>query len=83
MIMNPPTVPRGYVNAPSYDELVQALELIRHATAPTPDDDGHHENAHELADAMLKRVEARKQYEAQKRASTRCPTTTRRRTADA
>lgn len=68
MLMNPPTVPRNHANAPSYDELVNTLEQIRHATAPTPDDGGHHEAAHDLADAMLKRVEARKQYEAQSRA---------------
>mgnify|MGYP000388437174 CR=1 FL=1 len=64
MQMKAPTVPHNYVNAPSYAELVNALELIRHATAPTPDDGGHHEAAYELADGVLKRVEARKQYEA-------------------
>ncbi len=68
MLMKPPTVPANHTNAPSYDELVNALELIRHATAPTPDDGGHHEAAHDLADSMLKRVEARRWYEAQKRA---------------
>jgi len=68
MLMKPPTVPANHANAPSYDELVNALELIRHATAPTPDDGGHHEAAHELAASVLKRVEARRQYEAQKRA---------------
>lgn len=37
MLMKPPTVPANHANAPSYDELVNALELIRHATAPAPD----------------------------------------------
>lgn len=64
MLMNPPTLPADYVKAPSYAELVQALELIRHATAPTHDDGGYHEAAHDLADDVLRRVEARKQWEA-------------------
>ncbi|MEQ1692686.1 MAG: hypothetical protein ABMA00_15455 [Gemmatimonas sp.] len=64
MLMNPPTVPHGHANAPSYYELVNTLEQIRHATAPTPDDGGFHEAAHDLADAMLKRVDARAKYEA-------------------
>jgi hypothetical protein len=63
MLMNPPTVPADHVNAPSYDELVTTLQLIRHATSPTPDDGGHHEAAHGLADSMLKRIEARQSYE--------------------
>lgn len=58
MLMNPPTVPAAYVKAPSYNELVNALELIRHATAPSPDDGGHHEAAHDLADSLLKRIDA-------------------------
>lgn len=62
MLMNPPTLPVNYVPAVHLDELVRALELIRHATAPTPDDGGHHEAAHDLADAALKRVEARRAY---------------------
>lgn len=62
MLMKPPTVPADHANAPSYADLVNTLELIRHATAPTPDDGGHHEAAHDLADAMLKRVEARKRF---------------------
>ncbi len=45
------------------DAVARTLEMIRHATAPTPDDGGHHEAAHDLADAMLRRVEARKTYE--------------------
>lgn len=73
MLMNPPTVPRNHANAPSYDELVNTLEQIRHATAPTPDDGGHHEAAHDLADSMLKRVGAHKQYEAQRRAFNTLP----------
>jgi hypothetical protein len=64
MRMTAPTLPANYVPAVHNDELVQALELIRHATAPTPDDGGHHEAAHDIADGVLKRVEARKQYEA-------------------
>lgn len=63
MLMNPPTVPLNYVNAPSYQELVTALELVRHATAPSHDDGAYHENAHDLADGILKRVEARHAYE--------------------
>lgn len=63
MLMNPPTVPANHANAPSYDELVQTLQLIVHATAPTPDDGGGHENAYTLAMDMLKRIEARKEYE--------------------
>jgi len=43
-------------NAPSYEDLVNALVQVRHATAPTPDDGGHHEAAHDIADAVLKRV---------------------------
>lgn len=64
MLMNPPTLPADYVPAVHSDDLVRTLELIRHATAPTPDDGGHHEAAYGLADAALKRVEARKLYEA-------------------
>lgn len=63
MRMNPPTLPLNFVNAVPYGDLVQALELIRHATKPEPDDGGAHENAHDLADGVLKRVEARKAYE--------------------
>jgi len=36
---------------------------VPRSAAPTPDDGGHHEAAHDLADAMLRRVEARKTYE--------------------
>lgn len=64
MQMKPPTLPLDYVPAVTNEELVNTLELIRHATAPEPDDGGHHENAHSLADDMLKRVAARKDYEA-------------------
>ena len=63
MMMKPPTVPANHANAPSYDDLVNALEQIRHATAPTPNDGGHHEAAHDLADAVLKRIHARLEYE--------------------
>lgn len=48
-----PAVP---ANAPSYEELVNALVQVRHATAPDPDDGGYHEAAHDIADAVLKRV---------------------------
>lgn len=64
MRMNPPTLPLNYAKAVYHDELVTALELVRHATAPSPDDGGYHENAHDIADAILKRVEARRAYEA-------------------
>ena len=63
MLMNPPTVLADHVNAPSYADLVTTLQLIRHATAPAPDDGGHHEAAHDLANSMLKRIEARQSYE--------------------
>jgi hypothetical protein len=62
MLMKPPTLPLNYVPAVHIDELVHALESIRHATAPTPDDGGHHEAAHDLADAVLKRLEARRAF---------------------
>ncbi len=64
MRMNGPVLPVGYVPAVSQVELVRALGLIRHATAPTPDDGGHHEAAHDLADSILRRVEARADFEA-------------------
>jgi hypothetical protein len=38
MLMKPPTTPRTYVGAPTYHDLVNTLELIRHATAEKPDD---------------------------------------------
>lgn len=34
-------------------KLLEALELIKHATAPTPDDGGHHEAAHDIACAAI------------------------------
>lgn len=43
--------------APTYDELVTALRLIEHATAPGFDN-GHHENAHDLATQVLTRLPA-------------------------
>lgn len=63
MMMHAPTVPHGYVNAPSYDELVTTLDLIRHATALSDNDDAYHENAHELAAGILTRVEARRRQD--------------------
>ena len=62
MRMNPPTLPAGHVNAPSYDELVNALELVRHATDPSHDDGAYHEAAHDLSDGILKRVKAHRDY---------------------
>lgn len=62
MMMTPPTLPPNYVGEVHADELVRTLELIRHATAPEPNDCGHHEAAHELADAVLRKVEARRKY---------------------
>ena len=64
MRMNPPTLPSNYVNMPSHDDLVRALRLIQHATAPTPDDGGHHEAAHDLASEVLGRVDAHNAYRA-------------------
>lgn len=64
MLMTPPTLPTDYVPAVPNDELVRALELILHATAPAPDDGGHQEAAHDLASEVLSRVEARRVYEA-------------------
>jgi len=58
MQMNPPTVPKGYVPTPSYDDLVNQLQLIEHATSPTHDDGAYHENAHSLSVDMLDRVKA-------------------------
>jgi hypothetical protein len=46
------------MNTPSYDDLVKTLKLIRHATALTQEDGAYHENAYDLADAALRKVEA-------------------------
>ena len=40
----------------TYADLVTALRLIEHATAPTPDDGGGHENAYSIAIDALHRV---------------------------
>jgi len=64
--MNPPTLPTDYVPAVPTDELVRALELIQHATAPTPDDGGHHEAAYELASSVLHKVYLRRLYDGRK-----------------
>lgn len=61
MRMNPPVLPQGFVNAPSRDELITALRLIEHATAPTHDDGAHHEAAHEIASEILGRADAAEQ----------------------
>lgn len=63
--MNPPTVPIGHANMPSHDDLVHALRLIQHATAPTPDDGGHHEAAHDIAKDVLDKVERAKRFRAE------------------
>lgn len=63
MLMKPPTMPLNYANAVPYDELVAALKLIHHAVAPTHDDGGYHEAAYDLADPIVKRIEAREAYE--------------------
>lgn len=64
MTSNPPTVPLNYAPAVTADECILALEQIKHATAPAPDDGGFHEAAYEIADAILRKVEARRRYEA-------------------
>lgn len=64
MLMQSPTLPANYAPVVPTDELIRTLELIRHATAPLGDDGGYHENAYELSDGILQRVEARKAYEA-------------------
>lgn len=58
MRMSPLTVPDGFVNNPSREELLTALRLIEHATAPTHDDGAHHEAAHDIASEILRRVDA-------------------------
>jgi hypothetical protein len=58
------TVPLNFVNTVQADELIRTLELIHHATAPTHDDGAYHEAAHDLADEVLKKVNARRAYEA-------------------
>jgi hypothetical protein len=62
MHMKPPTLPLNYAPMPSRDDLLLTLRLIQHATAPTPDDGGHHEAAHDLASEILKRVDAHVAY---------------------
>lgn len=64
MLMNPPVLQADYVPAVPANDLVLALQLIQHATAPTPDDGGHHEAAHDIASEVLLRVDARRKYEA-------------------
>jgi len=62
MQMKPFALPVGYVNAPSYDELVNTLELVRHATEPRHDDGAYHEAAHDLSDGILQRLKAHRDY---------------------
>lgn len=50
------TAPAVQAGAPTYDELVTALRLIEHATAPTHDDGAYHEAAHDLASQVLVRL---------------------------
>lgn len=59
----PFTVPANFVNHVPYDELVNALRLVQHATAPTHDDGAYHENAHDIASGVLSRIDARAAYE--------------------
>jgi len=59
-----PAVRRAMGNTDaSYDDLVQALRLVEHATAPTPDDGGGHEAAHSIATEALSRAAAPVQQE--------------------
>lgn len=43
------------------DELLAALEMIKHATAPTHEDGAFHENAYSLADAAIASVKGNPQ----------------------
>src|SRR5689334_827092 len=61
MMMLPPAV--------TTDDLLHALRLIQHATAPEPDDGGGHENAHSIASEILKRADARAAQDAPKGAA--------------
>lgn len=40
------------------DVLLNAMRLIEHATAPTQDDGGHHEAAHDIATAAIAKVQS-------------------------
>lgn len=53
-----PTVTTEVGGAPTYDDLVTALQLIEHATSPTHDDGAYHEAAHDLATQVLSRLPA-------------------------
>lgn len=64
MLMKPPTLPLHYAHSVPYDDLVTALKLIRHATAPTHEDGAYHEAAFGIADPIVKRIEAREAYDA-------------------
>lgn len=64
MLMKPPTLPDNYAHFVPYDELVRALRLIEHATAPTHEDGAYHECAHDLSTEILARVDARAKYDA-------------------
>lgn len=66
MRMNPPVVPSNYTPAVQTEEFVRVLELIQHATAPTPDDGGRHEAAYELASEVLHKVYSRQLQEGPK-----------------
>lgn len=63
MQMKPPTLPVDYTPGVHNEELIQALRLIHHATAPSYTDDAYHENAYGIADAILKKVDARIAFE--------------------
>ena len=40
-------------------EMLQAMRLIEHATAPTHEDGGHHEAAHEISSAAIAKAEGK------------------------
>jgi hypothetical protein len=52
----PAPQPEGARQMPNVEELLKYLRLIQHATAPTPDDDGSHENAYSIATEALERA---------------------------
>jgi hypothetical protein len=58
-----PTLPSGYVSPVYESELIKALRLIQHATAPTHNDGAYHEAAYEIASDILKQVDKRLEFE--------------------
>jgi uncharacterized protein YjeT (DUF2065 family) len=65
MLMKPPTLPEDYVPAVHADELVKVLEGISRATSPGAAE-GHHPQAHSMAEEALRKVHARAAYEAKR-----------------